>query len=55
MEPLRREPKTYVARKYCLELFATTCAKRLVQDVKREDVLSFIRKLDELRLATASK
>ncbi len=48
MEPPQREPKTYVAYKYCLELFASTCAKRLVQDVKREDVLSFIRKLYEL-------
>ena len=48
MEPPQREPKTYVAYKYCLELFASTCAKRLIQDVKREDVLSFIRKLYEL-------
>ena len=48
MEPPQREPKTYVAYKYCLELFARTCAKRYVQDVKREDVLAFIRKLYEL-------
>ena len=48
MEPPQREPKTYVAYKYCLELFANTCAKRLVQDVKREDLLAFIRKLYEL-------
>jgi integrase len=48
MEPPQREPKTYVAYKYCLELFASTCAKRFVRDVKREDVLAFIRKLYEL-------
>jgi integrase/recombinase XerD len=48
MEPPQREPKTYVAYKYCLELFASTCAKRFVQDVKREDLLAFIRKLYEL-------
>ena len=48
MEPPQREPKTYVAYKHCLELFASTCAKRFVQDVKREDLLSFIRKLYEL-------
>jgi integrase/recombinase XerD len=48
MEPPQREAKTYVAYKYCQELFASNCAKRLVQDVKREDLLSFIRKLYEL-------
>ena len=48
MEPPQREPKTYMAYRYCLELFATNCAKRFVQDVKREDVLAFIRKLYEL-------
>jgi hypothetical protein len=31
-----------------LELFASTCTKRFVQDVKREVLLSFIRKLYEL-------
>ena len=36
MEPPQREPKTYMAYKYCLELFASNCAKRHVQDVKRE-------------------
>ena len=49
MEPPQREPKTYVAYKYCLELFAKNCAKHLIQDVKREDVLAFIRKLYELK------
>jgi integrase/recombinase XerD len=48
MEPPQREPKTYVAYKHCLELFASTCAKRFVQFVKREDLLSFIRKLYKL-------
>jgi integrase/recombinase XerD len=48
MEPPQREPKTYMAYKYCLELFASHCAKRFIQDVKREDLLSFIRKLYEL-------
>ncbi|MGB8323247.1 MAG: tyrosine-type recombinase/integrase [Candidatus Acidiferrum sp.] len=48
MEPPQREPKTYTAYKYCLELFASHCAKRFIRDVKREDLLSFIRKLYEL-------
>jgi integrase len=48
MKPPQREPKTYVAYKYCLELFASNCAKRSIRDVKREDLLSFIRKLYEL-------
>ena len=48
MEPPQREPKTYMAYKYCLELFASHCAKRFIQDVKREDLLAFIRKLYEL-------
>ena len=49
IEPPQREPKTYMAYKYCLELFARNCAKRYVQDVKREDLLAFIRKLYELK------
>jgi hypothetical protein len=48
MEPPQREPKTYVAYKLCLELFTNNCAKRYVQDAKREDLLAFIRKLYEL-------
>ncbi|MGB8324068.1 MAG: site-specific integrase [Candidatus Acidiferrum sp.] len=48
MEPPQREPKTYTAYKYCLELFASHCAKRFIRDVKREDLLSFIRKLYDL-------
>ena len=48
MEPPQREPKTYMAYKYCLELFASHCAKCFIQDVKREDLLAFIRKLYEL-------
>jgi integrase/recombinase XerD len=48
IEPPQREPKTYTAYKYCLELFAANCTKTYIQDVKREDVLAFIRKLYEL-------
>jgi len=48
MQPPQREPKTYMAYKHCLELFSSNCAKRFVLDVKREDVLAFIRKLYEL-------
>ncbi len=48
MEPPQREPKTYMAYKYCLELFASLCTKRFIRDVKREDLLAFIRKLYEL-------
>jgi integrase/recombinase XerD len=49
MEPPQREPKTYMAYKYCLELFASTCTKRNIQDVGRDDLLAFIRKLYELK------
>ena len=48
IEPPQREPKTYQAYKHCLELFANHCAKKYILDVKREDVLGFIRKLYEL-------
>jgi hypothetical protein len=48
IEPPQREPKIYQAYKHCLELFANECAKKFVLDVKREDVLGFIRKLNEL-------
>ena len=48
MEPPQREPKTYSAYKYCLELFAENCAKKFIRDVKRDDLLTFIRKLYEL-------
>lgn len=49
MEPPQREPKMYIAYKYCLELFASMCGTRFVEDVKREDLLAFIRKLYELK------
>jgi hypothetical protein len=45
IKPPQREPKTYVAYKSCLETFAATCAKRHVAEVKREDVLAYIRHL----------
>ncbi len=45
IKPPQREPKTYVAYKYCLELFVETCKRRFVSDVKREDLLLFIRHL----------
>src|SRR5580700_768542 len=48
MEPPQREPRTYQAYKHCLEVFTSNCAKKFIQDVKREDVLAFIRKLYEL-------
>ena len=48
LEPPQREPKTYMAYKYCLELFVSSCAKRYIQDVEREDLLAIIRKLYEL-------
>jgi hypothetical protein len=48
MEPPQREPRTYQAYKHCLEVFANNCAKKFIQDVKREVVLAFIRKLYEL-------
>src|SRR5260370_26177485 len=48
MEPPQREPRTYQAYKHCLEVFTNNCAKEFIQDVKREDVLAFIRKLYEL-------
>ncbi|HEY4047549.1 MAG TPA: site-specific integrase, partial [Acidobacteriaceae bacterium] len=43
IRPPQREKKTYVAYKYCLEQFLATSKKRFVADVKREDLLEFIR------------
>jgi integrase/recombinase XerD len=48
IEPPQREPKTYIAYKYCLELFAQICRKTYLQEVNREDLLQFIRKLYEM-------
>src|SRR5260370_18309633 len=48
MGPPQREPRTYQAYKHCLEVFTNNCTKKFIQDVKREDVLAFIRKLYEL-------
>ena len=48
IEPPQREPKTYTAYKYCLELFAQHCKRIYLQDVQREDLLHFIRKLYEM-------
>jgi integrase len=48
IEPPQREPKTYKAYKHCLELFAQTCRKSYLQEVTRDDLLHFIRKLYEL-------
>jgi integrase len=45
IKPPQREPRTYVAYKSCLEAFAATCTKRHVAEVKREDVLAYIRYL----------
>ena len=48
IEPPQREPKTYTAYKHCLELFAQTCRKTYIQEITREDLLGFIRKLYEV-------
>jgi integrase/recombinase XerD len=48
IEPPQREPKTHKAYKHCLELFAQTCRKTYLQEVTRDDLLHFIRKLYEL-------
>jgi integrase/recombinase XerD len=49
IEPPQRERRTYQAYKHCLELFAQTCRKTYLQDVQREDLLHFIRKLYEMK------
>jgi integrase/recombinase XerD len=48
MEPPQREVTTYSAYKLHLQLFVRNCAKTYVQDVTREDLLAFIRKVYEL-------
>lgn len=48
IEPPQREPKTYTAYKYCLELFQSNCSRTYIQDVTREDLLAFIRKLYDM-------
>jgi integrase/recombinase XerD len=48
VEPPQREPKTYAAYKYCLELFQADCSKSYIQDIGRQDLLLFIRKVCEL-------
>ena len=48
VEPPQREPKTYAAYKYCLELFQKNCSKSCIEDIVRQDLLLFIRKIYEL-------
>lgn len=48
VEPPQREPKTYAAYKYCLELFQANCSKSYIQDIERQDLLRFIRRVYEL-------
>jgi integrase/recombinase XerD len=48
MEPPQREVTTYSAYKLHLQLFVDNCTKIYVQDVTREDLLAFIRKVYEL-------
>ena len=48
MEPPQREPKHTWPISIAWSLFTNNCAKKYIQDVKREDVLAFIRKLYEL-------
>ncbi len=45
IKPPQREPRTYVAYRTCLETFGATCKKQFAADVKRDDLLAFIRHL----------
>jgi integrase len=45
IKPPQREPRTYIAYKCCLGTFVATCKQQYVADVKRDDVLAFIRHL----------
>ena len=48
MEPPQREVTTYSAYKLHLRLFEANCTKTYIQDVTRDDLLAFIRKVYEL-------
>jgi integrase/recombinase XerD len=43
VKPPQREPKTYAAYKYALNLFREGCAKTYVHQIDRQDLLGFIR------------
>jgi integrase/recombinase XerD len=43
IEPPQREPKTYTAYKYALNVFRAGCAKSYLADIERADLLQFIR------------
>jgi integrase/recombinase XerD len=43
IKPPQREPKTYTAYKYALNVFRAGCAKSYLADVARADLLQFIR------------
>jgi integrase/recombinase XerD len=43
IKPPQREPKTYTAYKYALNVFRSDCAKSFLTDVARADLLQFIR------------
>jgi len=43
VKPPQREPKTYAAYKYALQVFQNGCAKSYLQDIARADLLQFIR------------
>jgi integrase/recombinase XerD len=45
IKPPQREPRTYIAYKCCLKTFAANCKQCYVADVKRDDMLAFIRHL----------
>lgn len=43
VKPPQREPKTYAAYKYALNVFRAGCTKSYVHDIARADLLQFIR------------
>ncbi len=48
LEPPQREVTTYSAYKLHLQLFEANCTKTYIQDVTRDDLLAFIRRVYEL-------
>lgn len=48
LEPPQREVTTYSAYKLHLQLFEANCTKTYIQDVTRDDLLAYIRKVYEL-------
>ncbi|HEY6349261.1 MAG TPA: tyrosine-type recombinase/integrase [Candidatus Angelobacter sp.] len=48
LEPPQREVTTYSAYKLHLQLFETNCTKTYIQDVTRDDLLAYLRRVYEL-------